>query len=408
MPHGIQEMANIILADYAEWWHRGTKTGDWKQQGIIFMRGEAGVGKTEVMYQIASALAEGQAGHNLPKLPQANPLVQLFFNAAMDPESIAGTPAPTRLKIQLPDGKEVEKLALTMHYRQELLLPMRFPPGALLFCDEMGRDAPHMRALQLKLLSPEKTLAGLDMNHFYIVCAGNPSDEHHRVDDIMADAAMAGGRLLPFDVQAKPSEWADWMYDKADRLGRPTYKEVANFILDNTGMLIGRDDEDNPASAFHCPRSWTAAAEKIHVHGGGDAKKVGRLDEGAALYMVQAAVGPFGATELESYMNQDRPMTVRAILAGRFQTDKHGRIRDGVVPSVVRNLQDYLQKEDLDDTQAENVANFIKAISADIAHGIVRDNRKILAANLAALSAHDAFGNIMSRVKNLDEYAKEA
>lgn len=101
-------------------------------------------------------------------------------------------------------------------------------------------------------------------------------------------------------------------------------------------------------------------------------------------------------------------MNVRAILAGRYQLDRHGRIADGVVPSAVRGLQDWLQKEELDDKQAENVAGFVKAISADIAHGITRENRKILATNLAALASHNAFADIMNRVKNLDQYAQES
>lgn len=409
MPFGIVEMRDIILQDYQAWWKRGHDTGKWSQEAFLFMRGPAGCGKTEIMYQIGKILENGF--QDLPPLPQAKTPVQLFFNAAMDPESIAGTAAPTRLKIRVPDpqhpgqDKEQELPCLSMHYRKELLLPMQEQPGAILLVDEMGRDAPHMRAAQLKLFSWEKTLAGLDMNHFYIVCAGNPPDENHRVDDIMADAAMAGGRLIPLQVEPKASEWADYMYKRG-----PTHVEIANFILDNPLLFTGRDDANDASSPYRCPRAWTACAGLLHVHGGGTSKTSGKMDRAhsPAIAMVQGTVGATAAANLAAYMNQDRPMNLKAILTGKFQLDNNGRIADGIMPSAVRSLQHFLQTETMDDTQADNVARFLQGAPADVAHSISRDNRRIQPSNMAKLAGHGAFDDILNRVKKINRFAAAA
>ena len=104
MKYGIMEMARIILDDYTNWYQEGMRTGKFRQEGIIFMRGVAGCGKTEIIYQIAERLAAG--GYSgLDPIVHAAPPVQLFFNAAMDPESIAGTPAPGRVRLELEESE---------------------------------------------------------------------------------------------------------------------------------------------------------------------------------------------------------------------------------------------------------------------------------------------------------------
>jgi hypothetical protein len=411
---GIVEMRDIILDDYYAWYVDGKRTGKWRQEGVIFQRSVAGCGKTEIMFQIGEILKAGFK--DLPPLPQAFPPVQLFFNAAMDVESIAGTPAPSKLKVRkinlsfndkmpetLDNPRFIETIlpTLTMHFREELIRPLQGDPGAILFLDEEGRDAPHMRAPKLKLLSPEKTLAGLDMSHFYITCAGNPADENHRVDDIMADVAMAS-RLIPFNVDPRVPDWVDYMYKRG-----PTHIEVANFILDNPSMFIGHDSEDDPSSAFHCPRSWTICASRLHAHGGGTDKQAAKAVTQAAIGMVHGSIGPRAGHQLMAYLNKNRPMNLQAILNGRFEVDSQTkRIRDGVTPSAVRNLQEHLQKEDLTDAQADNVAAFMKAIPADIAHSINRNNRLIRPLNLAKLAQRQAISDIIARVKKIEQFAK--
>lgn len=411
----LMQMKEIILEDFRDWYLRGMETGKWVQEGIIYLRGPAGVGKTEILYQISKELVKGY--RDLPAIPQAKNLVQLFFNAAMDPESIAGTPAPTQMKIQRPNPDfnpdkpesdenprylEEIKRTLTMHYREELVRAQHGGPGALLFADEIGREAPHMRAAQLKLLSPEKTLSGLDMNNFYIVCAGNPSDEQHRVDDIMTDAAMAS-RLIPFDIQPSVTEWVDYMYDRG-----PTAREVANFLLDNTDMwVVGRDNPDNDTSPIHCPRSWTLAASRLHAHGGGTEKTPATLKSPASIGMVSGIVGEQACARLQAYMSRDRVMTLQAVLKGKFNIDpKTKRIRHNIPVSVVRSLQHYLEIEELTDTEAKNTVDFLKAIAADISHSINRENRRIKPENLAQLAAYGAFADTVRRTKNLDLAAK--
>lgn len=410
MPFKINEMINYVLEDYRAWWKRGAETGNWVQDGIPFMQSIAGCAKTAIVLEVAKRLRDGYK--DLPKLPQANPPVQLFFNAAMDPESIAGTPAPGKMKIRQinpafdpakPEGEGNErtllreKPALIFLHREELLRPMQYDPGAILFCDEVGREAPHLRATMLKLFSWEKTLAGLDMSHFYIICAGNPSDEQHRVDDIMADAAMAS-RLIRLGISPDPTEWADYMYGISK-----THQEVANFILDFPQMFIGRDNPNDPSSPFHNPRAWTICATALHVHGGGTKESAAAIRNLAATETVRGIVGDNATAQLAAYLNAERPMCLSAILKGRFQTDENGRMRQTAPASTIRALQEFLQKTAMNDVEADNVARFVKGLPADVGHSISRENRIILPENLAALASKGTFANILKRVKKLDQ-----
>lgn len=396
--YSIKEASTIILRHYAAWYKRGMEKNDWRQLGVFFLRSPAGVGKTEVVYQMAKMIAEGQTGFDVPAIPHAELPIQLFFNAAMDPESIAGTPAPTIVEIQKHGQDKPEKFrGLTMHYREELLKGLAGGPGALLFLDEVGRDAPHMRAAQLKLLSPEKTLAGLDCRHFYTLMAGNTSDDNHRTDDIAGDAAFAS-RIIALDIVPSTQEWADWMYSK----NRRCYDQIANFILDNPKMFIGRDDENDSTSPFHCPRAWETAADCLQVYGTADGndESYGAMNNKFTIAAIRGIVGNNAAGLLVSYFGDNKPLMLSDVLTGNYKIERN-RITAPVTPSLVKNIEYHLRRTKLSKEQCDNLCNFLKAAPADIADAINRQTKDILDVNLAMITARGVFAATIKKARTL-------
>lgn len=384
MANSLKKCANLILTDYLAWYETGIKTGVWLQEGIFDLEGPAGIGKTEVLYQISKILREEK---NVP----AATVTELFVSSAMDPESVAGTPAPGVTEITLPDGT-IEKIpTLRMHYREELIAALNRGAGGILFLDEIGREPRHMRPLLLKLLSPQKSLAGLDMTQMYVIVAGNPSDEEHLVDSILEDAAIAS-RLCRLQVLPDVEDWADYMYPRS-----ATHREVANFILENPKMILGRDKQGELNSAFHSPRSWTFAASKLHVHGGGGPERAGSLQDESAIAVVNSIIGSQAGAALKNFMTKDRPMSIKDILGGKVKPDQNGRIT-AMPPSVMKSLQYHIQTKELQDTEVTNLCAFLDCISADYAAAITRDNKKVHPKNMVKFAAAGVFNKFIDRV----------
>lgn len=380
MAHTLKQCADLILKDYSAWYDHGMRTGQWLQEGIINLEGPAGIGKTEILYQISKYLREERKIENAL-------VTELFVSSAMDPESVAGTPCPAIEKLE--DGTEIS--VLKMHYRQEIVDAIRRGPGGIMFLDEIGREPRHMRPLLLKLLSPQKSLAGLDMNNMYIIVAGNPSDEEHLVDSILEDAAIAS-RLVRMQVLPDVDELADYLYERG-----PTHREIANFLLENPKMILGRDKQGETNSSFHSPRSWTIAASKLHVHGDGTKETTGTLSNPMAVAVVNGIVGSQAGAALKAFMTKDRPMSVKDILGGKVKPDANNRIT-AVAPSVMKALQYHIQTKELADDQCDNLVKFLDCVSADYAATITRDNKKVHPKNMVKFAAKGVFNKFIDRV----------
>jgi len=355
-----------------------------EQYGVLNLIGPAGIGKTECVYQIAQEMRD--------KGYEACKVVELYLSALMDPESAAGTPIPIDHTYK---NKAVKALSLAS--RVELLEAMDIPKGILgkpiLFIDEMGREADQLRPLIMKLLH-EKMLGGLDVSDFFIIVAGNPCDEEHNAVAIQEDAAISS-RLCDIPVKPDVTELHKYFYQ--DKF-TASHKVIADFLLDNSEYMHGRDTADNQASKFHSPRSWFNAAAKLHLHGGGTDKEAGNIKSKRVAMLITGIVGPQAYSHLKNFLSVDKVLSVRDILDGKFQ----GKIR--MVPaSTQQALKAWLGDTNIDDSEADNLKDFLEAIPADTARTIMREASQgnIKVGNNKKLVARGVFKKFLHRMTRI-------
>lgn len=371
----ISTIKKVITAEYEHFMATG------QQDGVLNLIGPAGIGKTESVYQIAQEMRD--KGHDNCQV------VELYLSALMDPESAAGTPIPIDFQYK---GQTVKGLSLAS--RTELLAAMESGRGPILFIDEMGREADQLRPLIMKLLH-EKKLGGLDVSDFFIVVAGNPSDEEHNAVAIQEDAAISS-RLCDIPVKPDVKELGKYFY--RDTFTQ-SHRSIADFLMDNPEYMHGRDADGDQSSKFHSPRSWFNAAGKLHLHGGGTNDTPGDIKNPTVSMVLTGIVGPQAYSHLKNFLSMDKPLSVKDVLTGRFRAPVRS-----VPASTQQALKTWLAEQDISDTEADNLANFLDAIPADTARAVMREagagniktgnNRK-----LVARGVYKKFLTKMTRIK---------
>lgn len=351
-----------------------------EQHGVLNLIGPAGIGKTESVYQLAEEMRA--KGHENCQV------IELYLSALMDPESAAGTPIPID---HVYKGKPCKVLSLAS--RIELLDAMEHGRGAILFIDEMGREADQLRPLIMKLLH-EKKLGGLDVSACFLLVAGNPCDEEHNAVAIQEDAAISS-RLCDIPVKPDVKELRKYFYDFSE-----SHREIADFLMDNPEYMHGRDSEKDQSSKFHSPRSWFNAAAKLHLHGGGTDKKVGDIKNPTVSMVLTGIVGPQAYSHLKNHLSMDKVLTVKDVLRGNFTTPVRS-----VPASTQQALKSWLADQDITDVEADNLVNFLDAIPADTARSVMREAGagNIKTSNNRKLVARGAFKKFLRKVTRIKD-----
>lgn len=374
----LMKVKAAVKASYLSWFSEG------RQPGVYNLIGGAGIGKTEMLQQLAAELRDLNG-------IDACYVVELYIPGLSDPESAGGVPAPG---VAILDGVEVP--VLKMHYREELVKAKARGRGGILFIDEIGREGIQLRALMLKLLA-EKTLSGFDLSDFYVIVAGNPADDMHgNVDPIGEDVAM-NSRLIDIPLKADIDEVVKYF-----KQFTPTHHAVADYLLDNESMLVGQDGDNNQKGKYRCPRSWFNLAWQLHIHGGGTDTDPGQLNDPITNFICAGTIGGAALAALRGHMSDNRPYSVNDVLSGKFKTNKEGRI-PVVQASTVKNIQEHIANKELTNNQVENLVKFLNAIPSDNATAIVRDNSKTLASNKVKLGAKGVYKLFANKVRAAHE-----
>ncbi len=184
---------------------------------IPILLGNAGVGKTEIVKQIAE-----ETGRELI----------ILISSQMEPGDLIGMPA-----------RDLERKETAY------LKPDWFPKdgNCILFLDEIGRTSTATRSAMLQLLTDRRLHNHRLPENTWIIAASNPFNDRFDQEDIYDDAFV--DRFVWLSVMTDPDSWIEWAIDNV------LDSSVIEFIRTESQHIGGREDFDMP-DIKPSPRSW--------------------------------------------------------------------------------------------------------------------------------------------------------
>ena len=248
----------------------------------ILIRGRHGVGKSEVVYQIAQQLG-------LPVVERRA--------SQMTEGDLLGMPSPEMVEV---NGEMASVFRPFAWFLQSCTEPV------VLFLDEVDRATTEVRQGIFELTDSRK-LAGWTLHEDTIVIAAVNGGEHGDQYQVNEMDPAELDRWTVFDVEPSVEDWLDW---GADNIEAPIW----DFINQNRGHLEHKDDFE-PNKVYPSRRSWKRLNDCL--------AEAGLLEANPALYSLATAfVGFEAAVAFQDFLkNYDRQVTVEDIL-DRGQIDK--------------------------------------------------------------------------------------
>jgi hypothetical protein len=207
-----------------------------KQQRPAFIWGPPGVGKSDVMHQIAADL-----GYELRDMRLST----------MDPTMLQGFPIPDM------EAKVMKWLVA------EVLPPMTVKKGAkmvpndskgVLFLDEMNSAAPAVQAAGYQLILNRRLGEYILPKNWSVHAAGNRASDRSIVH---AMPAALANRFVHIDFSVDVDDWLLWAAQNG------VSEVTRGFIKFRPGLLHSFDAASNPR-AFPSPRSWRFVDDIVH------------------------------------------------------------------------------------------------------------------------------------------------
>ena len=190
----------------------------------IFLRGEPGVGKSELILQ-AARLAGLKVKH--------------LYGSQMTTEDTGGLP-------QIRDGKVI-------HFPLEDYIPEDGVPFCLLI-DEYPVCSPDVQKALYSIILDRKVGDYSLPKGTWVVLAGNNKEDHALVRNI---SSALTNRVLTLDLKLDVNEWLEWA--KSNSIN----KDVLGFITKYPDLLL--DKPPVKPAPFSTPRSWTMLANAMDL-----------------------------------------------------------------------------------------------------------------------------------------------
>lgn len=236
-----------------------------ERQRPAFIWGPPGVGKSDVVAQVAAA--------------RGIELRDVRLNL-LDPTDIKGFPVP-----------DVKKKQMTW-------LPADFLPRdgeGILFLDELNQAPPAVQAAAYQLTLNRQVGDYVLPDGWAIIAAGNR--ETDRANAMRMPSALAN-RLVHLDFDVNVDDWCEWALDQGDAV--PV--ELLSFIRFRKDLLHKHEPAER---AFPTPRSWTFAGSLINSG----------ISAEVEFELIKGAVGEGAAAEFKGYLSVYRDLpTVDQVL----------------------------------------------------------------------------------------------
>jgi len=254
----------------------------------VFLWGAPGIGKTDIVDQIADEL---------------DILMIVFHLSLIDSTDFKGLPFIVEEKIKDDNGKT------KIRKRSSNALPLIFPTsngdngkGGILFLDEMNLAESFVLKAAMPLALSGK-FDGFDLpSKWIIVSAGNRKPDVPDTDLEEIKGAL-GNRFMHINLVTTVKDWTSWAKNKPY-----VDKNLLSFLNSDIGKewFHKLEGSDKQSSAWPSPRSWTQATYAIWIEGD---ETFNMSEEDQRFYYGsfvgrEAAVEYFNYIELLKYMSE--------------------------------------------------------------------------------------------------------
>jgi hypothetical protein len=305
----------------------------------VLLRGRHGIGKSEVVYQFASNVADTM------------------------PDQYAGPiPVVERRASQMTEGDLIGLPSLdggVTKWNPPDWFKMACDKPVVLFLDEVDRATTEVRQGIFELTDSRK-LNGFHLHPKTLIFAAVNGGTHGSQYQVGEMDPAELDRWTVFDVEPSAEDWLDYANGKV-------HKYVWDFINQNR-VHLEHKGEFEPNKVYPSRRSWFRLNECLtnaKLFDYDDASKAGSL---AAIYELSTAfVGTESAVGLRDFVSKiERQVTVEDILVkGEFKKLDKWTIND-YTAFVDKMVADGSLKQEFTDTVADNVARLFITMPSEV------------------------------------------
>ena len=297
----------------------------------ILIRGRHGIGKSEVVYQIAESL-------DLPVVERRA--------SQMTEGDLLGMPSPEMIEI---NGQQASQFRPFAWFIQACTEPV------VLFLDEVDRATTEVRQGIFELTDSRK-LAGWTLHDDTVVIAAVNGGEHGAQYQVAEMDPAELDRWTVFDIEPTVEDWLTWASDKK------VEPVVWDFINENRNHLEHASGNYEPGKVYPSRRSWVRFSETIRI-------MREELSESELFSLTQGFLGFEAAIAFRDfYINHDRMVTVDDILdkgdiklTEEFDINKHGALIEKMENSKI------FDETELSSQQLDNLAAYFVTIPGEMA-----------------------------------------
>lgn len=323
-----------------------------KQRIPILLRGRHGIGKSEIVYQLAP---------HIPKiLGKTNKIVKVGTGKG-DLKILE------RRASQMPDAGDLTGLPFK-HENFTKFLPMEFmhlacTEGCIIFFDEIDRAKKDVGQALMELTDSRK-LNGEHLHPdtvIFAACNGMEEDYGYQVQEF--DPACLS-RWAVFDFEPTVNDWLDYAKDKVNNI-------IWDFIHNNRQHLEHNGKEFEANKVYPTRRSWfrlnkclseTNWLEQPTLEVDGDLKP--RMD---LFFLTQSFVGNEAAIAFRDFVQNYKHLLTIEDIVNDGQIEKAKRLSINEHMALIESFADSdLLKSDLSDTQIENLCKFLFVIEPEL------------------------------------------
>ena len=296
----------------------------------VLLRGRHGVGKSQVVYQVANRL-------ELPVVERRA--------SQMTEGDLLGVPSPEGMDI---NGEQASK------FRPFDWLVQACTEPVVLFFDEIDRATIEVRQGIFELTDSRK-LAGWNLHEGTVICAAINGGNHGSQYQVGEMDPAELDRWTTFDIEPSVEDWLDWGRENVNKL-------LWDFINNNRDHLEHSDDFE-PNKVYPSRRSWDRLDKTMEL-----SSLYEEPTSPAVFNLASAFVGFEAAVAFVDYVkNKEKIVQPREIIdEGKVELTEEFGINDHAALVEKMDAEACFEQE-LDEQQLKNTAAYFRTLPSEVA-----------------------------------------